>query len=35
MNGAQIAAEQQVTIQGAPANTSSNWTTIAKPTDLF
>ncbi len=35
MNGAQISAEQQVTIQGGTANPASNWTTIAKPTDLF
>jgi hypothetical protein len=35
MNGAQIAAEQQVTIQGAPATPAASWSTLAKPTDLF
>jgi hypothetical protein len=35
MNGAQIAAEQQVTIQGAPATLAASWSTLAKPTDLF
>ena len=35
MNGAQIAAEQQVTIQGAPAAPAASWSTLAKPTDFF
>jgi hypothetical protein len=35
MNGAQVTAEQQATVQGVPATPASNWMTIAKPTDFF
>ncbi|MBV9404085.1 MAG: family 16 glycosylhydrolase [Acidobacteriaceae bacterium] len=35
MNGAQITAMPQVTTGAGTANPSSNWTTIAKPTDFF
>jgi hypothetical protein len=35
MNGAQITLSQTITLQGNPAEVTSNWSTLAKPTDFI